>query len=64
MATTVLRYKVECKSLHPFFEVIAAFDCEPVAIAYGSQCHTANPELTYRVKKGHVLLREFGPEAV
>lgn len=58
MART-LPYKIECKSSYPFFELIAAFDCEPVALGYASQCQTANPGFTYRVKRGSKVLREF-----
>lgn len=56
-----LPYKVECKSSYPFFETIAALDCEPVAIGYADQCRTANPNFTYRVKRGKILIVEFEP---
>lgn len=47
-----LPYKVECKSFLAFFETIAAFDCQFAADAYVKNCASANPQYTYRVKKG------------
>lgn len=47
-----LPYKVECKSSYPFFELIAAFDCEQPALHYAANCQKTNPINEYRVLKG------------
>lgn len=49
---TKLPYKVECKSSLPFFELIAAFDCEQAAKAYAEECERVNRRFQYRVTKG------------
>jgi hypothetical protein len=49
-----LPYKVECKSSYPFYELIAAFDCEQAA--YADDCYNANPKYSYHVVKGKKLL--------
>lgn len=51
-----LPYRVECKSLYPFFEVIAAFDCDRAAFAYASQCAATNLKFDYQVIKGRKIL--------
>lgn len=51
-----LPYRVECKSSYPFFEVIAAFDCEGPARGYARDCAATNPKFEYRVKKGTKVL--------
>lgn len=58
-----LPYKVQCKSSYPFFEVIAAFDCKPPALAYALDCAKTNPAYKYKVLKGKevVATNEFGP---
>lgn len=58
-----LPYKVECRNARPYYEAIAAFDCESAATAYASECALRNPKLDYRVKRGHTILKLFGPEA-
>jgi hypothetical protein len=56
MSRVSLPFKVECKSTYPFYETIAAFDCEPAARAYAHNCAEANEAFTYRVtKRGKVL---------
>ena len=47
----ILPYRIECRSTYPFFEVIAAFNSESVAIAYAGSCRKANPAYEYRVIK-------------
>jgi hypothetical protein len=44
-----LPFVVECKSTHPFFEVIAAFNVKVAAEAYAGECSTSNPSFEYRV---------------
>ena len=44
-----LPFHVECKSLQPFFETIAQFDCRPAAEGYVASCSTANPAFAYRI---------------
>jgi hypothetical protein len=50
-----LPYKVECKSMFAFYEVIAAFDCEPAAKRYVEACEegarATNSTYLYRVVK-------------
>jgi hypothetical protein len=55
-----LPYKVECKSSYPFYELIAAFDCQAAAIGYASQCGAANSDFAYRVMKGRRVQFEAG----
>lgn len=56
---TGLLYKVECRFTH-YFEAIAAFDCQPAAVAYALQCsEAAFKGVAYRVKKGRRVLRDF-----
>jgi hypothetical protein len=50
---TKLPYKVECQSSYPFYEVIAAFDCESAAVNYARECAADNPTYNYRVRFGH-----------
>jgi hypothetical protein len=47
--TAKLPYRVECKSTHPFYEVIAAFNCAAAARFYAADCEAANPRFAYRV---------------
>lgn len=55
MSRNGLPYHVECKSTHPFFELIAAFDCEPPARAYAQACAENSQDNEYRVtKRGRV----------
>lgn len=55
-----LPYKVECKSTYPFFETIAAFDCENPALNYASDCRSTNPTFEYRVMKhGKLIVNEW-----
>lgn len=62
MATT-LPFKVECKAApRPYYDAIAAFDCQQAAEGYAGECALANPDKFYCVKKGKLLLRQFGPE--
>ena len=59
-----LPYKVECKSTYPFYELIAAFDCEHAARAYADECYDANPKYSYHVVKAKKLLAcYYGTEA-
>lgn len=44
-----LPFIVRCKSLQPFFETIAAFNCRPAADGYAGECRTANPTFEYQV---------------
>lgn len=44
-----LAHAVLCKSTYPFFETIAAFDCEPAADIYMRACRSANPRYEYKV---------------
>lgn len=53
---TKLPYKVECKSSYPFFELIAAFDCEQAAKAYSEECARLNVRYQYRVLKNRKVL--------
>jgi hypothetical protein len=46
-----LPYVVECKSTYPFFEEIAAFDCEHAAEGYTAECQRQTPQYEYRVVK-------------
>lgn len=62
MATT-LPFKVECKAApRPYYEVIAAFDCQRAAEAYAGECAFTNRDKNYRVKRGKLLLLQLGPE--
>lgn len=58
-----LAYKIECRSTRPFYELIAAFDCEAPALAYAGECALTNNANSYRVKRGRKIIQEFGPEA-
>jgi hypothetical protein len=49
--TNILPWRIECRSTYPFFEPIAAFNSEKVAIAYAASCRAANPTYAYRVVK-------------
>ena len=60
MATAALPFKVECKSTYPFFETIAAFNCESPAKWYAAKCSATNPQFEYRVKKGSLLISSYG----
>jgi hypothetical protein len=60
---TSLPYKVECKSSRPFYELIAAFDCQQAAEGYAGECALVNLAHSYEVKRGRKVLRHFGPEA-
>lgn len=51
MSWNQLPYAVECKSLSPSFERIAAFDCCPAAVNYAEECQKSNPKAEYRVTK-------------
>lgn len=57
-----LPYVVECKSSYPFFEAIAAFNVESVALAYAFDCAKTNPFFKYRVVKNKKVLasNEYG----
>jgi hypothetical protein len=44
-----LTHIVECKSSLPFYEVIAAFNCESVARDYARECARVNRQFAYRV---------------
>ena len=44
-----LPYRVQCRSIFPFFETIAAFDCEFAALVYATECKAANGRNDYRV---------------
>lgn len=46
-----LPYVVECKSIYPFFEEIAAFDVDSVAHKYAADCAAENTQYAYRVVK-------------
>lgn len=51
-----LSYEVRCKSTAPYYELIAAFDCEQAAKAYAEECERVNKRFAYRVlKDGKVL---------
>jgi hypothetical protein len=60
---STLPYKVECKSIYPFFEVIAAFNVESAAESYALECYAINSEYTYRVKKHLNVLHFYGVSA-
>ena len=51
-----LPYIVECKSIFPFFEPIAAFNVDSVAFHYARDCVETNPLFTYRVTKSKKVL--------
>jgi len=48
-----LTHAVMCKRERPYFELIAAFDCEPAANAYAESCREVNGVrgFTYKVEK-------------
>lgn len=52
--STKLPYIVECRFGRPFFEVIAAFNCESAAKGYATDCQVANEALDYRVVKAGI----------
>ena len=52
----VLSFVVECKSSYPFFEKIAAFNVDSIAIDYAQDCAKTNPTFKYRVTKGKTIL--------
>jgi hypothetical protein len=56
MGQSQLPYVVECKSLYAFFEPIAAFNHDKIAINYAVDCHIANPQYQYRVVKRKLVL--------
>lgn len=58
---TALPYRVECKSTYVFFELIAAFNIQSAAESYAEGCAADRPKFTYRVKKGKLLIRQWGP---
>lgn len=60
--TAKLLYRVECKSTHPFYEVIAAFNCAAAARFYAADCEAANPGFAYRVTRANKPLFEGRPE--
>lgn len=53
-----LPYQVQCKSIYPFFETIAAFDCDKAAFTYAAACAETNPQAEYRVCKGRRILAD------
>ena len=57
MSTNPVPFRVECKWPHnSYFEVIAAFNAEKIAVTYATDCQAANKFLVYRVtKRGKVL---------
>lgn len=59
---TKLPYRVECKSSYPFYELIAAFDCENAAVGYAGECALTNLKYSYRVKRGRAVVQHFGPK--
>lgn len=59
-----LPYIVECKSSYPFFEPIAAFNVDSIALAYASDCAKTNPQFVYRVTKSKKVLGEFNVRRV
>lgn len=50
MTKTALPFQIECKSLFPFFEPIAAFDHIKVAYRYAQECKQTNPNFEYRLR--------------
>lgn len=49
-----LKYRVDCKpSGQHFFETIAAFNSDRVALAYAKDCSATNPEFEYECKRRH-----------
>jgi hypothetical protein len=58
MTKPKLTYIVQCKSLYPFFETIAAFDCDRAAFAYASMCADGNSKFDYQVVKGRKVLAD------
>lgn len=46
-----LTHTVECCDNGVRWEVIAAFNCEPAAMAYGGECHMVHYENAYRVRE-------------
>lgn len=59
---TKLPYVVECQSFYVWFEPIAAFNDDRVAIGYAKDCAKVNPTFKYKVVKGKKVLatNEFG----
>ena len=52
-------YRVECDPQgKTFFEVIAAFNSERVALAYATDCKVSNPANDYRVVNRKRVLHE------
>ena len=57
-----LPYVIECKPVsRPYFDSIAAFDCQQPAVMYMLDCSLANPKSTYRVLKNKKLISEISP---
>ena len=49
--TFPLTYKVECRPEgQPFYETIAAFNCQAAANSYAADCKEMIPDNTYRVR--------------
>ena len=51
-----LPYQVQCKSTYPFFETIAAFDCQQAAFAYAVECATVNLKFDYQMVRGRRIM--------
>lgn len=51
-----LPYQVQVKSTYPFFETIAAFDCQQAAFGYASDCAGFNLKFDYQLVKGRKVL--------
>jgi len=50
MSKIILFWQVECQWPNkPFFEPIAAFNSQQVAIEYARDCKRVNPHFTYRL---------------
>ncbi len=63
MDLSALTHVVECRWPHnSHWELIAGFNCERAALAYGGECHMTNLELAYRVRDvatGKTLVMEW-----
>lgn len=60
---SVLTHTVECRPpAQAFFEVIAAFNVDRAALAYGGECHMVNPSNAYRVRDiaTEAVVRQWG----
>jgi len=68
MSTNPVPFRVECKwPNRSYFEVIAAFNSDRIAMAYATDCQVTNKAFAYRVTKRSRVLhdhRDIAGEAV